>query len=158
MARYYVLSPECTEATGFSDLVSAETAALASGEGTHLVDTEGVPYRPSLLRVEGGRLLYMGLGHINHRQGLNANLIEGARKGALPMVKAFLAKGADPNATDVRGAPALLWAVASGSLDVVRALLHAGATAEQPDAEGVTALALAERHDKTAIAALLRAK
>ncbi|KAF0138630.1 MAG: ankyrin repeat-containing protein [Rhodospirillaceae bacterium] len=156
-SRYYVLADSCAEVVGFDDLVTAETAVLARGEGAYLVDTQGVPYQPSLLRVEGGRLLYMGLGHINHRQGLDANLIEGVQKGALPMVKAFLTKGADPNATDTRGASALLWAVASGNIDVVRLLLQAGAAVDRADADGITALTLAERQQKTAIAALLRA-
>lgn len=154
--RYYVMPPDCAEAIGFDDLVRAEKAALAAGEGAYMVDTQGVPYRPCLLRVQKGELLYSGIGHINHRQGLAANLIEGVRNGSAPMVRAFLAKGADPNGVDSHGAPAVVWATASGEAAVVRLLIAAGADVNKADKAGITALTLAVRQDKPEIADILR--
>ncbi|MBF0095661.1 MAG: ankyrin repeat domain-containing protein [Alphaproteobacteria bacterium] len=154
--RYYVVSPDCVEAVGFDDLVVAEKVAVDAGEGTFLMDTRGMSYRPALARVEGGMLCYQGLGHIDPAQSPGENLIEGIRRREPAMVRAFLAKGADPNAIDAKGAPALVWAVASGREDVVRMLLAAGADAGRADPAGVTPLALALRQGKSEIAALLR--
>ncbi|MEO5373296.1 MAG: ankyrin repeat domain-containing protein [Alphaproteobacteria bacterium] len=154
--RYVVVSADCAEAIGLDDLVRAEKAALAAGEGAYLVDTRGVPYRPSLQRVEGGILVYSGLGHIDHRQGLDASLVEGVRRGSAPMVRAFLARGASADARDAHGGPALVWAVAAGEAAVVRMLIAAGADVNQADAGGITPLALAVRQDRSDIADLLR--
>lgn len=156
--RYYVISPDCVEAVGFDDLEVAEKVTLAAGEGTYMMDTHGVSYRPALARVEGGALCYQGLGHLDPSQTLEQSLIEGVRRHQPPMVRAFLAKGADPNTTDGNGSPALIWAVASGREDVVRMLLASGADANKADAAGLTPLALALRQGKAAIAALLRAR
>ena len=155
--RYYVISPDCVEAVGFDDLDVAEKVTLDAGEGTYMMDTVGVSYRPALARVEGGALCYLGLGHIDRSHSLEQNLIEGVRRREPAMARAFLAKGADPNAVDAAGAPALIWAAASGREDVVRMLLASGARVDATDAAGLTPLALAERQGKSAIAAILRA-
>lgn len=155
--RYYVVTPDCVEAIGLDDLVVAEKATLGQGEGTFLVDTQGVSYWPSLQTVQGGKLAYLGLGHIDHRQGLSRSLTDVVRKGSPPMARAFLAKGADPDASDAHGAPAIVWAVASGNAVLVRMLIAAGADVNRPDSGGITALALADRQRKQDIAQMLRA-
>ena len=55
------------------------------------------------------------------------SLIESIKKGHGAIVHAFLAKGADPDAKDDYGGPALLWAVARGKPALVEILKRAGA-------------------------------
>lgn len=155
--RHYVMSPDLETAAGFDTAEAAAAAALAMGEGAHVIDTQGEPYQPSVSMVEAARLVLVGHGSIDARLGLGACLIEAARRGYAPMAKAFLAKGADPVAVDAQGAPALLWAVAAGGADVVRLLIETGADVGAADAEGTTALALAEAKGRSAIADMLRA-
>jgi hypothetical protein len=155
--RFYVIPSDDRLVAGFERLEGAEAAALAFGEGTFVVDTEAPLYQPMLHRVENGVLAYLGFGGWGTKAGRDGGLIEAVRKGHPALVRAFLAKGADPDAADGQGGTALIWAVAVGREDVVRLLLAAGADPGRADDEGTTALALAERKDRAAIAGLLRA-
>jgi len=47
----------------------------------------------------------------------------------------LLAKGADPNSVDLKGRPALYWAIANGNLSAVSALIKAGADVNKSDLE-----------------------
>ena len=71
-------------------------------------------------------------------------------------MRAFLAKGADPNATDKGGGPALIWAVARGQADVVRILIEAAVDVSRTDRDGLTAVELARRKNRTEILEILR--
>ena len=61
-----------------------------------------------------------------HAGDINQDLIEAAKKGDTAAVKTLLAKGADVNAKDEKGWPALLVAVEAGHTATVQALLDAG--------------------------------
>jgi hypothetical protein len=154
--RYYVVSPDNRFATGYDRPEAAETAALGFGEGAHVVDTVGTPYKPAVMMVEGGELAYVGYGSFDSRLGLDANLIEAVKKGYPPAVKAFLARGADPDATDRNGGTALIWAVARGKAEVVRQLIEAGAEVSRADPDGTTPLGLATRKNKPTLIEILR--
>ena len=69
-----------------------------------------------------------------------SKLIEAAKKGDLPAVRARLAAGDDVNAADPDGNTALHEASFNGHLDVVRELLKAGANVHAVDQNGWTAL------------------
>lgn len=153
--RFYALSPDYVTAAGFENLAGAEAAAVAFGEGSHVVDTLSTTYTPAIYRVDGGELRLQGQGSFDHRHGLGANLIEAARKKIPPLVRALIAKGADPNAADHDGGTALHWAVAGGSFEVVRLLLEAGADPVRADKDGMTPLALARLKKRESIADLL---
>jgi len=140
-----VVTADNAAAAGFDTLEGAEAAALAYGDGSHVVDTEGQPYQPMAMTVEKGVLAFVGFGAFDARLGPDACLIEAAKKGYPPIVKAFLAKGADANAMDGNASPALIWAVAGGSAEVLGLLIEAGAGVNTADADGMTALGLARR-------------
>lgn len=153
--RFVVVSPDFSVAHGFESHEGARTAALAFGDGASVVDTMAQPYHPALETVADGELAMVGFGAFDFRAGVDLNLIEAARKGHPALVRAFLAKGADANATDVTGANALLWGVAGGSADVLRILLLAGADPARPDRAGVTAADLALARNRADLFGLL---
>lgn len=154
--RYVVVSPDQATAAGFDTPEGAETAALAFGDGAHVVDTEGTPYHPAVMKVEGGVLGYEGYGAVDGRASPDSNLIEGAKKGHEAVVRAFLARGGGADACDNNGGTALHWAVAGGSEAVIRMLIAAGAPVDATDGGGTTPLMVAEKKGKDAIADLLR--
>ena len=154
--RYVVVSPDRATAAGFDTPEGAETAALAFGDGAHVVDTGGTPYHPAVMKVEGGALGYQGYGAVDGRASLDSNLIEGAKKGHAAVVRAFLARGGRADAADDSGGTALHWAVAGGGEAVVRMLIAAGAPVDAADGGGTTPLMVAEKKGKGAIADLLR--
>ncbi len=154
--RYVVVSPDHETTAGFDTPEGAETAALAFGDGAHVVDSGGTPYHPAVMKVESGVLGYEGYGAVDGRAGSDSNLIEGAKKGHAAVVRAFLARGGKADASDKNGGTALHWAVAGGNAGVVRLLLAAGAKADATDNKGTTPLMLAEKKGKGDIADLLR--
>jgi len=155
--RFFTVSPDMKTSAGFENREGAEAAALAFGDGAHVVDTLSSPYQPAVQEVAEGELRYVGFGSFNRRDGLDANIIEAAKKGYAPIVRAFLEKGADVNAAAENGATALHWAAAKGSVDIARVLLAAGADVTRTDAKGLTPLALAEQKGRDEVAALLKA-
>lgn len=154
--RFFVVSPDHAHAAGYENHAGAEAAALAFGEGAHVVDTMAQPYHPALEKVEEGRLAIVGFGAFDFRDGPAANLTEAVRKGILPAIRAWLAKGADANHPGIRGETPLHWAVGTGNAEAVALLLAAGADPGRPDAAGLTPLALAEEKDRRAIVAMLK--
>ncbi len=155
--RYYVRSPDGRAMFGFETSEAAETAARAYGAGAHVVDTLAQGYRPMLQEMRDGELVLAGFGGWDTgRFGLDRDLIEGIKKGHVAIAHAFLAKGADANAQDRHGGPALHWAVAGGRPETVKLLLDAGADPKARDGEGQTALELAEKRGKDEIVEVLR--
>ncbi len=154
--RYVVVSPDQATAAGFDTPEGAETAALAFGDGAHVVDTGGTPYHPAVMKVESGVLGYEGYGALDGRAGPDSNLIEGAKKSHAAVVRAFLARGGHADAADDTGGTVLHWAVAGGSEVVVRMLIDAGAPVDAADGGGTTPLMVAEKKGKDGIADLLR--
>jgi hypothetical protein len=155
--RYYVRSPDGRAIFGFESSEAAETAARAYGEGAHVVDTLAQAYRPMLQEMRGGELVISGFGGWDTgRFGLDRDLIEAIKKGHVAIPHAFLAKGADANARDSHGGPALHWAVAGGRPETVKLLLDEGADPSARDAEGQSALDLAKARGRQEIAELLR--
>lgn len=71
-------------------------------------------------------------------------LMLAARTGKLDLVAWLLKRGADPNAGNVNGTTALMYAktqtFASGSTDVMDLLIENGADINQADSKGLTAL------------------
>ncbi|MDH5747921.1 MAG: ankyrin repeat domain-containing protein [Rhodospirillales bacterium] len=154
--RFYVVTPDNSAAAGFENTEGAEAAAVAYGDGAHVVDTEAMPYQPSVRVVEGGEIAYVGFGMFDSRKGAGGGLIEAAKKGFPPLVRAYLAKGADPNSTDPHGGTALHWAVAAGNEEAVRMILAEGADPNLPDGKGAPPLKLAEERNKPKIIKLLK--
>ncbi|MHA1154106.1 MAG: ankyrin repeat domain-containing protein [Alphaproteobacteria bacterium] len=110
-----------------------------------------------LQEVRNGELVIAGFGGWDTgRFGLDRDLIEGIKKGHVAIAHAFLAKGADANARDQHGGPALHWAVAGGRPETVKLLLDAGAEVQARDGEGQSALDLARARDKDEIVEVLR--
>jgi hypothetical protein len=156
--RYYVRSPDGASIAGFDQPESAKQAALAYGDGAHVIDTLAQAYHPMLQEVSGGELGYAGYGGWDSgRHGLDYDLIEAIKKGHVALVHAFLAKGASANAKDRQGSPALLWAIGSGHGDCVRLLLDSGADPNAKDAAGLSAMALARRKNRADLLDILSA-
>lgn len=153
--RYYAISPDYVTAAGYESLQGAEAAAVAFGDGAHVVDTLSTTYVPAMYKVEEGELRLQGQGSFDHRHGLGPNLVEAAKKRLPALVRALLAKGADPDHADREGTTALHWAAARGDFDVARLLIESGAAPGPADAEGITPIALARRKNHADIAALL---
>ncbi|MCR4378757.1 MAG: ankyrin repeat domain-containing protein [Rhodospirillales bacterium] len=145
----------------FCDAVACETAegasavALSFGEGAYVVDTLGAPYHPAVQQVIGGQLMLEGFGSFNPKRGPSANLFEAVKKKQAYAARAFLAVGADVNATEKDGATPLHWAVGRGCADCVRVLMAAGADADARDTNGQSPRKLAQEKGDAAIIALL---
>ena len=87
-----------------------------------------------------------------------ARLLDAARRGDGTAVSALVRGGADPNARDPTGRPALVLAAAAGRPDAVRALLRVGARPDDSGRDGWTALhQAAETGEAAAARALLDA-
>lgn len=155
--RYYVRSPDGRMIAGYDDANAAKAVALDYGDGAHLVDTRAQAYHPIAQVVAAGELAYVDIGGWGAgRLGAERNLIEAVKKGHAAIVHAFLAKGADPDAKDANGGPALIWAVARGKADVVALLIAHGADVNAADADGTRALDLARKRDERALIELLQ--
>ncbi len=154
--RFISISPDWASVDGFDNLAGAEAAALAYGDGAYVVDTESNPYQPAVQAVEQGLLTYVGHGSFDYRQGLEENLIEAVKRGATAAALAFLARGANPNAADIAGGTALIWAVARDDGDIVEILLKAGADVKLVDIKGLSPLKLAEDKGRFEIVKLLK--
>ena len=156
--RYYVRSADGQSTFGFDRLEAATAAALEYGDGALVVDTTAQAYMPMLHAVAGGELVYAGYGGWDTgRFGLDRDLIEGIKKGHVAIVHAFVAKGADVNACDSKGGPALHWAVGGGKTEIVQLLIDHGASVDTRDHNGLTALEVARNRKRDAIAELLLA-
>jgi ankyrin repeat protein len=70
----------------------------------------------------------------------DTSLFDKIRASDLSAIKALLAAGADPNATDDSGATPLMYAAAVGSSETTAALLEAGANVNTAAADGTTPL------------------
>jgi ankyrin repeat protein len=87
-------------------------------------------------------------------------LMIAAQKGNVFIVKALLARGADPKATDGKHSNAIHWAAGSeaANVEVMQALIDAGADSNLADKNGATALMSgAKRGDAALVEVLLRA-
>ncbi len=143
-SRFYVRSPDGLSIAGLDDCDAATAAALAWGDGAHLIDTHAQAYHPMAEEVAGGKLVYLEVGGWDTgRFGIDRDLIEAIKKGHAAIVHAFLAKGADADAVDDNGGPALLWAVARRKRDIVELLLRHGADPARCDGDGRCAADLA---------------
>ncbi|ATD66557.1 hypothetical protein CNR27_03050 [Luteimonas chenhongjianii] len=69
-----------------------------------------------------------------------AQFVAALRSGNTSLARELLAAGANPNATDEDGTPALNWLIRQGDRDAVRMLLELGADPTRGDAKGRTAL------------------
>ncbi len=105
--RFYIRSPDGRMIVGFDDLNAAGAVALDYGEGAHLVDTIAQACHPIAQEVSDGELVYVQIGGWGAGKfSVERNLVESIKKGHVAIVHAFLAKGADPNTKDDKGAPA----------------------------------------------------
>ncbi len=136
--RFFVISPDGARIDGFEALVSAEAAALAHGDGAHIVDTVAQVYHPIAQFVVNDDVKYLEYGAWNTSVSADDNVIEAVKKGYAPIVKAFIAKGGSACAVDAKGGTALHWAAARGNKDVISALLEAGADPAVEDSKGRT--------------------
>lgn len=158
--RYYVRSPDGRAIYGFDRLEAATAVALEYGVGAALVDTLAQAYYPIIQEVQAtasGKELVFGAvgGWDTGRFGLDRDLIEAVKKGSAAIAHAFLAKGADPNARDGHGGPALHWAAARGKADIVSLLLQSGADVQATDGKGQSALDVARGRNAAEVVALL---
>ena len=154
--RFYVRSPDGGAIAGFDHLLDAQAAALAHGDGAHLIDTAAQAYHPMAEEVTGGALVFLEIGGWDTgRFGADRDLIEAVKKGHVAIVHAFLAKGADADAVDDKGGPALHWAVARGKAEIARLLLDHGADPARRDADGNSAADLARARGREDMVRLL---
>mgnify|MGYP001225718303 CR=1 FL=1 len=155
-ARYYVRSGDGRAIYGFGVAEAAETAALAYGDGAHIVDTLAKSYQPMLSEVMGGKVRIAGIsGWDTGKPGrLDHDFIEAAKKH-VALAHAFLEKGADVNARDANGGTALHWAVGGNKPDVAALLLEKGAEKDAADGAGQTPLALATKLGRKKLIPLL---
>jgi len=150
--RYFVRSPDGRGITGYDKPEVAERAAIKLGEDTYVIDTLAPVYVPMIQQVIDGKLQILGVGGWGaDRLSLNQNLLQAIKRKQVAIVHAYCARGADPDACDETGKPAIIWAVASGHVDIVQLLLKQGANAAVTDPGGVTALGLATERGKTEI-------
>lgn len=155
--RFYVRSPDGKAMFGFDERNAAETVALEYGDGAYIVDTLAQAYFPMLQEVSGGEVVYSGFGGWDSGKfGPDRDMIEGIKKGHVAIVHAFLEKGADPDARDGNGGPALIWAVATGKAEIVELLIRRGADVDAADADGTRAIDVAAKRGKAPIVALLK--
>ncbi len=155
--RFYARSPDGGAIFGFDTVEGATTAALAYGEGAFVVDTRAQAYNPMLHSVRNGALKIAGFGGWGAgRMGLDRDFIEAIKKGHVAIVHAFIARGANINARDSNGGPALHWAVGGGKEDIVRLLLVHGADPRAIDSHGLSSCELAKRRGRLEIEKLLR--
>lgn len=155
--RFVVVSPDLEHAQGFDNRPGADAAALAFGDGAHVVDTYSGPYQPALSVAQGGEMRILGAGSFNRKLGHDGNLLEAAMRGIAPAVRAFLWKGADANAADGGGGTALIWAAAKGDAGTVKVLLAHGADPALADGDGMTPLQIADRKRRADVVQLLKA-
>ena len=157
--RYYVRSPDGKAIFGFDMEKAAEMTALEYGDGAFVIDTVAKNYDPMVSEVIGGELLIAGIsGWATGRPGgLDEDFVESVKKGHIAIPHAFLAKGADVNAKDVHGSPALHWAVGGGHAEIVRILLESGADISATDANGMLAIDVARKRNLPEIITLLEA-
>ncbi len=155
--RYYVISPNGRMILGLDNTQAAEATAVEYGDGAQVIDTLAKAYQPMLQEVLEGELVISGVSGWDTGKpgGLDRDLIEAVKKGKAAIVRAFLEKGADPNARDRNGGAALHWAAGGGKADIIRLLLDAGADTEARDHNGMTALDVARRRGRKDLAALL---
>ena len=107
--------------------------------------------------VADGALTYVDIGGWGAgKLSLEGNLIEAAKKGHAAIVHVFPAKGADADAKDANGGPALLWAVAGGKAEIVELLIAHGADVNARDGDATGALDLARKRHKRALIELLQ--
>lgn len=154
--RYFVRSPDGGDIAGYDGLGAARTAALDHGDGALIIDTLAGTYLPMLHQCRDGDVVYAGYGGWDTgRFGIDRDFIESIKKGHPAIVHAFIAKGADVNARDSAGGPALHWAVGGGKPEIVRLMLDHGADIRQTDRHGQTALELARKKGRIEVAAIL---
>lgn len=87
-------------------------------------------------------------------EALNTQLINAIRDGASSKAAAIISRGADPNAKDPAGTPALMVAALTADARMVQVLLEHGAKPNTPNAAGATALIWAAG-DAAKVASLL---
>lgn len=85
-------------------------------------------------------------------------LARAARDGDLAAARNALAEGADPNARDDLGSPALGLAASGGYIDIVQLLLDSGADVSLKDSADMPALTLAARDGQIEVVELLIAR
>lgn len=142
--RFFLCPPEGGTMTGISGLKPAREAALEMGDGALIVDTMAQTYRPMLQECRDGEIVFAGFGGWDTGKfGIDRDFIEAIKKGNAVIVLAFLSKGANVNAVDNNGGPALHWAVGGGKAKIVQLLLNHGANLTATDSHGQTALELA---------------
>lgn len=73
---------------------------------------------------------------------LDSELMSAVRSGSTIVVEVFLRQGANPNATDTTGMPAIISAAHSRNAGHIRKLVEAGADVNTKDKDGKTALML----------------
>ena len=74
------------------------------------------------------------------QERLDSELMSTVRSGSTIMVEVHLSRGANPNATDADGLPAIISAAYSRNAGHIRALVAAGAEVNTKDKDGRTAL------------------
>lgn len=154
--RYFVRSPDGGEIAGHDGPGAARAAALEYGDGALLIDTLAGTYLPMLQQCRDGDVVYAGYGGWDTgRFGIDRDFIESIKKGHPAIVHAFIAKGADVNARDSAGGPALHWAVGGGKREIVGLILDHGADVSRTDRHGQTALDLARKKGRIEIAGIL---
>lgn len=114
----------------------------------------GVPKHVVVLAL----VLLLSIPVLRFRFGPNYTLFDAIERGDRPTVEALLEKGADPNAKQFTGMPALLFAVTTKNQGVSNLLIERGANVNEEHAVLGTPLALSAQFGLTEVIRALLAK
>ena len=141
-------SSACTDPQDEGDLPPIAIAILDNDAARfeNLLE-RGVPVDASM-EVTSDDLIAHGVEVEGGRRVTFTPLLLASYVGAAPMVRALLARGADPNLANTDGASSLLVAVGAGHMDVVEMLIAAGADVDHrsPNGEAPLLVAIAENN------------
>ena len=99
-------------------------------------------------RVVAGVMVVFALWATAAIAGVNEDFLNAAKRGDLPGVRSFLAKGANVNAKLTNGATALHMASWQGRKETVQVLIDKGAHVNAKDNDGATALHMASQNGR----------
>jgi len=83
-------------------------------------------------------------------QRMSAHIVSAAEKGNTDEAIGLLERGADPDAVDENGVPALVWSARRGDMRLIDELLRRGAKPDSADGKGTTPLMWAVREGQDA--------
>lgn len=124
----------------------------AEGRSPLQLATNRSDYRSAQLLIQAGAPVDDG------SDAFPCPLAAAAINGDIPIAKALLEKGANPNVTMPKQGPLLVWCIAQGRYNIAQAMLTHGADPHLPDPAGNSALSYAVHRQQRALTELLLEK